>query len=247
MNKIIYILITLSMMISCNSSKTGQKNSLGLDMNTYYVEKTLSFFDPYELTYANGKYQGNTYEIWIRKPDNLKMLHETFKKIGYNRMFKRFNDSDYCGFIHDVWKPCHELIDSLIITYTLDTIESKYYREFWNRRIVEKNDSIVFEILKEVSEIVYQDKVVKYDDSFVNDTLFNLLVIREFEDSLTNKKAIENFEYLRKIGLHGSAYNLLYERYGYYDIEWNQDELRATLITDTVNCCPQAFIEDDTK
>jgi hypothetical protein len=247
MNKIIYILIALSILISCSSSKTGQKNSLGLDMNTYYIEKKLSFFDPYELTYANGKYQGYTYETWIRKPDNLKMIHETFKKIGYERLFERFNYSDNCGFIHDVWKPCHELIDSLIITYDLDTIESKYYREFWNRRIVEKNDSIVFVILNEVSEIVYQDKVALYDESFVNDTLFNLLEIREFEDSLTSIKAKENFEYLRTIGLHGSAYNLLYERYAYYDIEWNRSELKATLVTDTLNCCPQDFIEDDTK
>ena len=234
-------------MISCRSSDTSQKNSLGLDMNTYYIEKKLSFFDPFELTYANGRYQGYTYETWIRKPDNLRMIHETFKKIGYERMFARFNNSDYCGFVHDVWKPCHELIDSLIITYDLDTIASKYYREFWNRRIVEKNDSIVFQILKEVSEIVYQGKEVAYDSNMVNDTLYNLLEIREFEESLTNNKAKENFEYLRKIGLHSSAYNLLYERYQYYDIEWNRDELKATLMTDTINCCPQAFIEDDTK
>jgi hypothetical protein len=110
---------------------------MGLDVGTYYFEKKLCFFNPYELTYADGKFQGYTYETRIRQPENLKMVHETFKKIGYKELFSKFNYSEHCGFIHDVWKPCDELIDSLIMTYKIDTIESKYYREFWNRRVIE--------------------------------------------------------------------------------------------------------------
>ena len=227
-------------MVSCQSAKDEPKNQ-------YYVEKKLSFFNPYEITFANGKYQGHTYQNWIRQPQNLKMLHETFKKIGYKKLFLRYDYSDWCGFLHDVRKPCDELIDSLILTYNSDTIKSKYYREFWNRRKIEGNDTIEHEVLKEVSAIVYQDSLITYQDNFVNDTLVQLIEIREFEDSLTNGKARSNFNYLKDIGLHNSAYNLLYERYRYYDIKWNQEELEKTLKKDTANCCPQAFIEDNTK
>ena len=244
---IFILLIAIIGLISCQLANDSQKNSLGLDIGTYYSEKKLSFFDPYEITYADGRFQGYTYETWIRQPENLKMVHETFKKIGYKKLFSKFNYSGYCGFIHDVRKPCDELIDSLILTYKTDTIESKYYREFWNRRINEKNDSIVFEILKEVSYDVYLDSMILYDEKLINDTLLRLIEIRDFDDSLTIKKAKANFEYLKRIGLHGSAYNLLYERYRYYDIEWNQEELKETLIIDTLKCFPYAFIEDDTK
>ena len=248
MTRNLFILfISIIVLISCQSVGDSQKNSMGLDNRNYYLEKKLSFFDPYEITYANGRFQGYTYETWIRQPEHLKMLHETFKKIGYKKLFSKFNYSEDCGFIHDVWKPCDELIDSLILTYKTDKIESKYYREFWNRRINEKNDSIVFKILKEVSYNVYLDSIISYDEKLVNDTLLRLIEIRDFDDSLTIKKAQENFEYLKSIGLHGSAYNLLYERYKYYEIEWNQEELKQGLKTDTINCCPWTFIEDDTK
>jgi len=243
MNKIAYLLITLILLISCQNSNVSKKNSAGLDLGTYYIEKKLSFFDPYEITYANGKFQGYTYEVWVRQPENLTMIHETLKKVGY----KKFFDSDWCGFFLDVNKPTKELIDSLIITHDANPINSIYYREFWARRKSEQNDSVVFEILKEVSNIVYYDSIMKIENSFVNDTLYHLINIREFEDSLTDKKAIENFNYLKSIGMHYSAYNLLYERNVYYDINWNQEELRQNLKTDTVNCCPSAFIEDNTK
>ncbi|MCK5847195.1 MAG: hypothetical protein KAG84_07135 [Bacteroidales bacterium] len=243
MNKIAYILITLIILISCQPSNDSQKNSAGLDMGTYYIEKKLSFFDPYEITYAGGKFQGYTYETWVRQPENLSIIHETFKKVGYKRIF----DSNWFGFFLDVNKPTKELIDSLIITHDSSPINSKYYSEFWDRRMSERNDSVVFEILKEVSNTVYYDSVINIDNSLVNDTLYNLINIREYEDSLTDKKAIENFNYLKSIEMHYSAYNLLYERYRYYDINWNQEELRQDLKIDTMNCCPSAFIEDDTK
>ena len=241
MNKSNYIILFLLLFtISCTERK---KNS----DNQYYIEKKLSFFDPYEITYSDRKYQGDTYNDWIRKSENLIMLHETFKKIGYQKLFSRFNHSNWCGYSLDVNKPTKELIDSLIVTYNSDTIGSKYYREFWDRRKVEQNDTTVFRIIKEVSNIVYSKKETSLNNNLVNDTLFQLIKIREFEDSLTDKKAKENFDYLNSIGLHSSAYNLLYERYRYYDIKWNQEELVSNLKTDSTNCCPQAFIEDDTK
>lgn len=234
------ILILLLSVISCTERN---KNS----DNQYYIENRLSFFDPYEITYADGKYQGDIYIGWIRKPENLLMLHETFKKIGYLKLFSRFNHSNWCGFSLDVSKSTKELIDSLVITYETDSADSKYYNEFWNRRKVERNDSTVFIILKEVSNIVSSKKEISFNNELVNDTLYKLITIREFEDSLNDEKAKENFDYLKSIGMHSSAYNMLYERYRYYDIKWNKEELVKGLKTDTINCRPWAFIEDNTK
>ncbi|AFU67721.1 hypothetical protein P700755_000713 [Psychroflexus torquis ATCC 700755] len=200
----------------------------------------LSFYDPYDKDFDRS--------IWIRNSENIKVAHETFKKVGYRRLFLEYNYSyDWCWILGDVNKPCDEIIDSLLITHDSEKIRSKYYREFWDRRRTEQNDSIVFEVLKEVSIILCQDIAIPYNVDHVNDTLFKLIEIREFEDSLTDAKALENFNYLKSIGLYKSAYNLLFERYRYYDVEWNQEELKISLNSDTTNCCPWAFIEDSTK
>jgi len=92
-----------------------------------------------------------------------------------------------------------------------------------------------------------QDSAIPYNVDHVNDMLFKLIEIREFEDSLTGAKALENFNYLKSVGLHNSAYNLLFERYRYYDTEWNQEELKMSLNSDTTNFCQWAFIEDNRK
>ena len=141
----------------------------------------------------------------------------------------------------------NELIDSLLLTYKQDTINSKYYREFWLRRSKEQNKEEVYEILSEIASELYEDHLIQPDISLVNDTLYQLIMIREFEDSLTQEVALKNFNYLKEIGMHKSAYNLLYERYLYYDIEWDKEELANQLTKDSVNCCLSAWIEDDTK
>lgn len=235
LKQIAFILTIISLgTISCQLNQDREIK------NEYFIERDLSFFDPYDTDYGR--------QIWIRKPENIRTAHETFKKIGYRRLLSKYDyATDWCWVLGDVNKPCNEIIDSLLISYSLDSIESKYYREFWNRRKFENNDQTVYEILKEVRAIVYGDSLIQPRAENVNDTLYRLIEIREFEDSLTVKKARENFEYLKVIGLHSSAYNLLYERYRYYGIDWNQEKLEKELKTDTIHCCPWAFIEDNTK
>ncbi len=63
----------------------------------------------------------------------------------------------------------------------------------------------------------------------VNDTLANLLEIEFRTDSLTEQKAQQNFETLRRFGFHQSAYNLLFETYKYQDLKWNKDTLATSL------------------
>jgi hypothetical protein len=248
MTKINILLFSfITILTSCQVGQKEGTHSGGLDMDSYYVENKLSFFNPYETNFENGRFTGYTYNEWIRKPENIIMVHETFKKIGYKKMFENYNYSTYCGFIHNVYKPCETLIDSLILTYNSDSINSKYYKEFWGRRKKEQNDSIVFHVLQEVYSIVYKNSPVNYNNDIANDTLQRLLEIRDLTDSITDTEAHRNFKYLRSIGMHGSAYNLLFERYNYYDINWNNDELKSTLIIDSAKCCPSAFVEDDTK
>jgi hypothetical protein len=63
----------------------------------------------------------------------------------------------------------------------------------------------------------------------VNDTLANLLEIEFRTDSLTKLQVQQDFETLRQLGFHQSAYNLLFEPYKYQDLKWNKDSLERTL------------------
>ncbi len=148
--------------------------------------------------------------------------------------------------IRDVYikKNFIQFFDSLEITYNLDSIGSKYFREFWNRRRNENNDSIVFEIVKDIN-LIGKQKIIMHNQTFVNDTLHDLLKIQFRYDTLTNELAKQDFETLKKYGFHESAYNLLYERYSYNDIDWNRDSLVETL--DTVTNYVGAWFEDNTK
>jgi hypothetical protein len=217
-------------MISCSLNVNQERN-----LN--YKETQTSFFD-----LAHGDWITNK---WIRKPENLKMIHETFKKFGYWNLITDDFVTDNEFMIRDIYikKNFFQLFDSLLLTYNLDTIERKYYREFWQRREMENNDSIVYEIVKEIN-LLKRTKLV-HEPKYVNDTLFDLLRIQFRKDSLTDKLARQDFEALKKYGFHQSAYNLLYERYSYYDIDWNRDSLVLTL--DTTQNYVGAWIQDNTK
>ena len=235
-------IVLLLISTSCSITNKSEEERIS------YVEQRLSFFDPSEQTWLNGKNSGNIYEKWIRQPENIKMFHETFKKIGYRKLITEEEQfSTIVKYGISIRKPMNELIDSLLLTYQLDTIDSKYYHEFWLRRSKENNKEIVYETLTEIASELYEDHLIEPEQSLVNDTLYNLIMIREFEDSINQDLALKNFNYLKKIGMHKSAYNLLYERYRYYDIKWDRQKLADELTRDTVNCCFSAWVEDDTK
>jgi len=229
-NRII-ILVILIMTISCKSNKS--------DSNLInYRETKTSFFD-----LAHGDWTKNS---WIRKPENLKMVNETFKMIGYLNLIPTDFISSNEFLIRDVYikKNFFKLFDSLQITYGLDTIESKYYRDFWERRRLEKNDSMVFAIVKDINLITKQ-KIIPFCPKCANDTLYDLLRLQFRTDSLTNELATQDFQTLKKYGFHQSAYNLLYERADYMDIKWKKDSLVMTL--DTSSNYSGAWIDDNTK
>lgn len=204
-----------------------------------YIEARSSFYDPLNEDF--------TLTQWIRKPENIRTLHETFKKYGYSKIFSEYDlTSNPCMIWSYINKPCATLIDSLILTYPQAEQSPKYYREFWQRRADERNDTTVYAVLKEVkSELMDKNKVAS-NNKMVNDTIFNLLRIK-LKKPEHEQEATRNFEYLTQVGLHLSAYNLLFETTWYDNLKWDKDKLKERLRADTTFCSAWPIIVDNTK
>jgi hypothetical protein len=207
--------------------------------NSFYTDDRLSFYDPEDETFSLN--------VWIRKPENILTLHETFKKYGYSKIFSDYHlSSNPCMIWSYINKPCSTLIDSLILTYFQADKSPKYYREFWDRRKAERNDTTVFAVLQEVKDELINNKKVTFNDRQTNDTIYNLLRIK-FKQPDNEAEARGNFDYLTKMGLNLSAYNLLYEAVWYENFKWNKEKLKQKLKTDTVDNSAYPIVVDDTK
>jgi len=207
------------LLTSCNTVTTDDRKN--------YIESEPTFFE-----LRNGGWLTNK---WIRKPENLLTIHETFKKIGYNNIIGHLL-ADNSVIVQDIYinKKGYDLIDSLILTYKHQEEATKYYKEFWARREKEKNDSAVFVILSDI-QYSYKTKIassvlqLQVDASKLNDTLKTLLEIEFRNNTLTNELALQDFTTLRRLGFHQSAYNLLFENDKYQNIKWQKDSLVKTL------------------
>jgi hypothetical protein len=224
------------LLTSCNNSRKD-------DMKTY-VESEPTFFE-----LRNGDWLTNQ---WIRKPENLLTIHETFKKVGYMNLITDNLLFDNPLIIQGIYinKQASHLLDSLELTYNLPDIKDKYYREFWQRRKAEKNDSVVFIIIKDINFAIKNKRSsgglsLNANHKLVNDTLASLLEIEFRTDRLTKQQAQQDFETLRQLGFHQSAYNLLFKTYKYQDIKWNRDSLERTLKQSDKLIYP--WFQDDTK
>ena len=237
-------IVTSFLILSCASEKKTDEQA----ERSYFIEQTLSFYNPFEASYGDNKMSDSFLENWIRQPKNLVTVHETFKKIGYNNLVEEYALENYPLLGRDfVYKPLAQIIDSLTITYQQDSITSTYYREFWQRRAKEKNNEVVYKILTEIRFSLLDKKETNYTESLTNDTLYNLVLIDNLKTTPTNEEAMQHFEYLKSIGMHGSANNLLFQCYLYQDIEWDKALLLKGLKTSAENCCPNPWIMDDTK
>jgi len=219
MNKLLILNILILLLISCVNKETSETE--------FYVENQISFFD-----LRNSDWTKNT---WIRKPENLKMVHETFKKFGYDKLEKLIFKNKNEFLIHGIYIKHNfdSLMDSLQLTYNKPEIQSKYYTEFWNRRKSENNDSIVYEIIREFNSHKSDQKQLTYKNRFVNDTLVDLLKIEFDNDKPSSEKAKSDFYTLKKYGLHQSAYNLLYERAEYAELDLDREKLKKELTKTT--------------
>jgi hypothetical protein len=218
---------------SCNNSTIEDSKD--------YMESKPTFFE-----LKNGDWLTNK---WIRNPENLLKIHETFKKFGYSKLISNYLLTENPLIIQGIYinRQANNLLDSLELTYRQTKIKDKYYREFWQRRKLEKNDKTVFNIIKDINFEIKNGSSGPRNikPQFVNDTLLCLLQIEYRADNLTPKLAKQDFEILRKLGFHQSAYNLLFEITKYENFKWDKDSLKATLKQSDKFTYP--WFVDDTK
>lgn len=220
-NPIPWVVLFAFMLMGCaDSHKTEQPVS--------YLENTPSFF-----ALRHGDWTTNR---WIRDPENLLTIHETFCKIGYiNLIPEELLEGDV--FLLEglyIQKNGQHLLDSLEWSYHRHDVEDPYYSSFWKRREAEGNDSIVHIIIRDINEALrHRDEPETChrtaQEKWVNDTLFELLQIEYRNAPITEETGLLNFEVLRRLGFHQSAYHLLYEYDQYMDLNWNRDSLAAAL------------------
>ena len=79
MNKLLTLNILILLLISCVNKEKSETE--------FYAENQTSFFD-----LRNSDWTKNT---WIRKPENLKMFHESFKKFGYEKLENLVSKSEW--------------------------------------------------------------------------------------------------------------------------------------------------------
>ncbi len=187
-------------------------------------QKEIPNFEEKELSFLHCREGYDKWNNWIKQPANILMTHETFKKIGYkNLISEELWTSDWNTYL-DVSKTPENLIDSLEITFKNHKGSPKYFREFWERRINEGNEKIVYQVIKEIKQIMIDSLEVDRDDKLINDTLFNLLSFEYPQRELKTDEANDLLEYLIKIGLHVSAYNLISgENTKFEEVNWNRN------------------------
>jgi len=231
MNKLLTLIILISLLVSCVEKEKSESE--------FYEENDISFFD-----LRNSDWTKNT---WIRKTENLKIIHESFKKFGYDKLENLIYKNDNEFIIQEIYikRNFENVLDSLQLTYNNPVINSKYYSDFWNRRKTENNDSIVYEIIREFNTLKSDKKQLNYQNKFVNDTLVDLIKIEFGKDTLNSEKGKSDFYTLKKYGLHQSAYNLLYERYEYSELNLDRENLKKELNKSTE--FNQAWLIDNEK
>ncbi|WP_101688309.1 hypothetical protein [Dysgonomonas massiliensis] len=217
---LIGLFVIICILCGCDNRRKSQ----------YYIESQPSFF-----ALRNENLLTND---WLRKSENLEMLHRTLNSFGYWNFLEFYSDWFDNNTIveRDIYikKNPLQLIDSLILTYNDKTIDIKYYNEFWARRRAEKNDSIVYEIVSSIKEArskIKQNRITHRKFRIcVNDTLYDLIKIEMQQKRLNDSLALQHFKTLCDYGFHQSAYNLLYERYEYANVKWDNKNLSETLI-----------------
>lgn len=230
--RLIILVIGVLFLGSCESNSPSKQAS-------NYEETQLSFLDL--------RFGYDVRNQWLRKPENILMLHETFKKIGYENLI---TDDDWISnpilsysYINN---SLNVLVDSLELTYQDYLNAPQYYSEFWKRRIKEGNEKAVYYVLNEVKQIMIEKAELELNIEIVNDTLERLISFEYPSRELSDAEANEHLNYLIKIGLHQSAYNLLTnENSHYYNVKWDkQQELMSSLRTTKTYQRP--WFEDDT-
>lgn len=245
-----YVLIGL--VIGCNSyeKETCKK---GLPEKQYDfltdIKKPLTY-DYLEIIVDFRQFGAYSKNLWLKKPENLKVVYASLKQIGLKRFIseEEFNRPLFTDhWAETCWanKSLSQITENLIQSYSDTTEVDKYYKEFWQRRRADENETVVLQILTDI-KLTYDPETSTEDLNWKSEPIIKSLL--EFEvrlkesDSLTAKNTvIEYFNYLKSIHLFSSASNLIhYENNLLIDQFERQDpdfvELINQIETDTINC-----------
>lgn len=230
-----YTILTIGILILLGCGNNNEK-------------KAIPNFQEKELSFLHLRFGYDRSNNWIKKPENILLLHETFKKIGYENLISKEDWTSEWNWYLDVNKSPKSLIDSLESTYLNFEESPKYYREFWQRRIDEKNDKTVYAVVKEIKKILIKKERIDFNQEVVNDTLVNLISFEFPERELSNEESNSLIEYLIEIGLHNSAYNLVSGENGHiWNEEWNKKEDEIFKLLNKSETYKRAWFEDNTK
>lgn len=188
----------------------------------YFSEQQFSFSD-----FKRGNYPSNpAMKAWSRKSENIRMLHETFKAVGYQKLLDSSEWSHPWFNTLGIYKTPRYLFDTLLSTYPDYKKAPEYYRQFWERRIKENNHQTVYLVLQEIHAIMTNEMESPLaDPHLVNDTLFQLVAFEYATPKVSNEAAHEHLAYLIDIGLHQSAYNIFRGWHPRYEeVDWRLKE-----------------------
>ena len=231
--KKILIAVGILIFLSCDVSKN--------ELIPHFHERELSF-----LHLRHGYDKSNK---WIKNPDNILMLHETFKKIGYKNLVsdEEWNSGSMWGL--DIWKRPVNFVDSLILTFN-NSQAPTYYQEFWGRRKSEGNGNVVYSVIQEIQQIMSGKEVKNFDPKMVNDTLERLIRFEYPNRHIGNTEANKHVEFLIQIGLHASAYNLVsfeHVSQNFKDVKWDRKEEGLIKTLKKSDSYQRPWFEDNTK
>ena len=156
---------------------------------------------------------------WIRNAAVLKIVNETVKSIEYSKFISKdeFQEKKYGikgkNFVnYNLGYSLSDINDSLIY-YFQNKSSPEYYKEFWSRRKNENIDTLVFKILNEIKNH-YSNSSNNIDTQFINGTLKKImtydLTIQNIKNEEKAEIYLDYYNYLTKIGLNQSAYNLIF-------------------------------------
>lgn len=134
------VILGFLFLISCGS------NSAKENLRPQFEEQKLSF------SHLRSGYDKDK-SSWIKDPENILMLHETFKKRGYRgNVISDYLWNSSAFWYLDVCRAPKHLFDSLELAFHAPTEFPKYYQEFWERRVTEGNQEVVYQVLSEIKE-----------------------------------------------------------------------------------------------
>ncbi|WP_228037421.1 hypothetical protein, partial [Leptospira borgpetersenii] len=194
------------------------------------------------------RHQSLSKNKWIRKPENILIIHETLKKIGYKQIFtEEILNRGFFIFEEEVFfkGSLKNKIFSVNNCFSKNICDS-YSKKFVQRRKKEGNSDVTFLVIREVKEILIHNKTLPIRKKYYHPILSGLIKLEFANTKKSTAIAKNDFIFLVNNGFHQSAYNLLYERYDYQDVGLNTNELYKRLKRSKKNNLPW-LLHDTTK